>query len=194
MLGLGLDIRKDQGSGLSGSGSDPISDLLFAESGAGVLLINNDEDIASVIRSDDDYTIGKLIGTGTGSIGDQVPGTFSVTLQRCTEAADETVTVVTESGPGTLYGYIDFYNNIGSGLDYMFLALLPTNGYTSTFLGPYFDVLIGNTPGIDATSFGGQDITTTVQALYRIKFTYTVDGQTSDEFTTGAFPIAAFTA
>lgn len=194
MLGLGLDIRKDQGSGLSGSGSDGIPDLLFAESGSGVVLVNNDEAIASVIRSDDNYTIDKLLGTGSGTIGDQVEGTFSVTLQRCTEASDETITVVAESGPVTLYGYVDFYNNApGTNFDFLQMSLIPTDGYTPSVLGAYFDVILGNTDGIDATSFGGQDITTTVQALYRIKWTYTVGGQTSAEFTSGLFPIAALT-
>ena len=194
MLGLGLDIRKDHGSGLSGSGSDPLSHLIFEEDGIGTSIVNNDEDIVITIVSEDPYTIGKLIDTATfvDITGGQVNGTFSVTLQRCTEAADETVTVVAESGPATLYGSGYVYN-AAPGSEYLTIVLLPTNGYSPTVLGPYFDILLGNTAGVDATSFGGQDITSTVQALYRIKFTYTVGSQTSAEFTTGLYPIAALT-
>jgi hypothetical protein len=195
MLGIGLDIRKDHGSGLSGSGSDSIPDLIFSESGSGVILVNHDEDIASLVKTGDQYTIGKLVGTGSGAMNDQVEGTFSVTLQRCSEADDGTITVIATSGPATLYGYIDLYNNpSGTEFDFMHVALIPADGYTPSFLGAYYDVIIGNTPGIDATSFGGQDITTNVQAEYRIKWTYTVGGQTSAEFTSGLFPIAALTA
>ena len=193
MLGLGLDIRKDHGSGLSGSGSD-LSHLIFeTEFINATTLVNNDEDITITIVSTDSYTINQLIDPATfvDITGGQVNGTFSVTLQRCTEAADGTVTVVAESGPATLYGYGYVYNL--PPYEFLTVVLLPTNGYSPTLLGPYFDVLLGNTAGVDATSFGGQDITTNVEADYRIKFTYTVGSQTSAEFTTGLYPIAALT-
>ena len=187
MLGLGIDIRKDQGSGLSGSGSDALSPLLFNQTGVGEILIHNDEDISCQISTQDSYTTDKLRNGGSLSFNDQLQGTFSVTLQRCSGSDDTSVTVIAESGPVTMYPYAEYFQ-----LNGVILSLLVTDGYTPTVSG-YWDVVLGLTPGMDATSFGGQDISTTVQALYRIKWTYTVDGQTSDEFTSQLYPIDPLT-
>lgn len=185
MLGLGLDIRKDQGSGLSGSGSDPeVGEISFFTTGGGIGLYGDDESVLIVIRTANEYT-NNLLDGGTvwpNNDTDALDGSFSVTLQRVS-GTDGSETVEAES-TGTCYGYA-----MGGGSDYTQMVLSTNNSYTG---GGYFiNMFVGLQDSIDATTFGGSDITTTQDARYRAKFTYTVGGQTSEEFTTSAYMIDA---
>jgi len=187
MLGLGLDIRKDQGSGLSGSGSDldpETGELSFIVTGAGNGLYGGDEGILAIFRSANTYT-NNLLGGGEvypANESDVLEGSFNVTLQRVS-GTDGSETVDAES-TGTCYGYA-----ISGGSDATQFILSTDNSYTG---GGYFiNMFVGLQDSIDATTFGGSDITSTEEERYRIKFTYTVGGETSEEFTSGSYQIDA---
>lgn len=192
MLGLGLDIRKDQGSGLSGSGSDPAEpqELFFrsvadsAQTGLFLIDAPDDENIIASLYTDDTYTKNKLTNNDTIDLEALLQGTFSVTLQRVSGA--EGSETVDDESTATMYGYA-----VSGGIGAPDIQILLSTDNTYSSSGLLVEMLIGSFPAIDATNFGGSDITTTVEDRYRIKYTYTVDGQTSDEFTHPTFNIDA---
>jgi len=185
MLGLGLDIRKDQGSGLSGSGSDPeVGELFFVTTGGGTGIYGDDEQLLILLYTGNEYT-NNLLSDGTPWPNNDVAaleGSFNVTIQRVS-GSDGSETVDAES-TGTCYGYA-----IEGGSEFTQVVLSTNNSYTG---GDYFlNMFVGLQDSVDATTFGGSDITTTQEARYRAKFTYTIGGDTSEEFTTSVFMIDA---
>ena len=182
MLGLGLGIKKDQGF-IAGAAAGELTFRSAADTNtSGLFMIGDDENIVAALVSTDSYTINKLRNNGALGENDLAQGTFSVTLQR-TSGTTGSETVDAQS-TGTLYGYI-----LSPATSSVTIVLSPNNSYSGSSI--FTALLSGSHPGINATTFGSTDITTTAEDRYRIKYTYTVGSQTSSEFTHPTYPIDA---